>query len=401
MNTPQRYNLIAVLGVSPAILTETIYHLARQREPWKPASIHVITTTTGADFIDALLLGQERYYRGRAIEPAAARWEAFCEKVLGEALPLPEPLIPERSGQALADVSHPDDDEALANLCYETVERLTRETPTQQKLPLFGSIAGGRKTMSAHLMTAFSTYARPQDRLFHVLLHPEGYEQDRSFFYPTAETPDVKLNLVDVRFPRLYRVLHEHFLTRLPKERRDLRAILNALKPINFERQPDRVRIDMGALPRGRSRLTLYDGEDHLAECELSYGPLATLLVFAEHIARGGGRVAMEELCEAPEVERQRYAVWDRCARLEKPAPWEEEASLSGDRHQLHRALEGTPIAYEHLTFKTDLTTPFEPSYYHWKKEPPPRLELYAVTGRASSPWPFRHLPIEERPLGR
>ena len=391
MNTPQRYNLIAVLGISPAILTETIYHLARRREPWKPASIHVITTTTGADFIDALLLGQERHYRGRAIEPAAARWEAFCEEVLGEALPLPEPLIPEQRGQALADVSHPDDDEALANLCYETVERLTRETPTEQKFPLFGSIAGGRKTMSAHLMTAFSTYARPQDRLFHVLLHPEGYEQDRSFFYPTAETPDVKLNLVDVRFPRLYRVLREHFLPRLPEGRRDLRAILDALEPINYEGHPDRVRIDVGVLPYAKSRLTLYEGAERLAECELSYGPLATLLVLAEHIAAHGGGVTLNELCEGSDVEGQREAVWELCGQYESPAPWKEPRRVSKDLYEVHEALREPPIVPAHLTIETDVSSSGK-ACYRWKADPPPRLELHIEEKRATKPWPFRYL---------
>ena len=394
--TPQRYNLIAVLGISPAILTETIYHLARRREPWKPASVHVVTTTTGAGFIDALLLGRERFYRGRTIEPAEARWEAFCEEVLGEPLPMPEPLIPERGGRSIEDVRDPDDDEALANLCYDTVERLTRDG-----LPLIGSIAGGRKTMSAHLMTAFSTYARPQDRLFHVLVQPPSYETERSFFYPTAETPDVELNLVDIRFPRLYRILREHLLPQLPNERRDLRAILDALEPINFERRPDRVRIEVGTQPRGKSELFLYDGEDHLDTCELSYGPLATLLVFAEHIKRGGGRVALEGLCKKPEVERQRRAIWELCAVFKEPAPWGDERDVSGDRFEIHKALEDTPIAYEHLTFETDLTTADESSYYYWKTEPP-ELELHIVQGRAPSAWPFRHLTYtEDRPLGR
>ncbi|MFN4149168.1 MAG: CRISPR-associated ring nuclease Csm6, partial [Rhodocyclaceae bacterium] len=47
------------------------------------------------------------------------------------------------------------------------------------------SIAGGRKTMGFYLGYAFSLYARPQDRLSHVLVSAP-FESHPEFFYPPA-----------------------------------------------------------------------------------------------------------------------------------------------------------------------------------------------------------------------
>ena len=53
---PKR-NLIAVSGMSPQIVTETLYALAtRSENPFIPTEIHIITTTEGANNAELNLL---------------------------------------------------------------------------------------------------------------------------------------------------------------------------------------------------------------------------------------------------------------------------------------------------------------------------------------------------------
>ncbi len=50
--------LVAVTGMSPQIVTETLYALHTQHQ-WLPEEIHVLTTQTGAENIIGSLLGQQ------------------------------------------------------------------------------------------------------------------------------------------------------------------------------------------------------------------------------------------------------------------------------------------------------------------------------------------------------
>jgi hypothetical protein len=47
MKTRNRRILIAVTGISPAILTETVWALAQRDEPWLPDQVIAVTTRTG------------------------------------------------------------------------------------------------------------------------------------------------------------------------------------------------------------------------------------------------------------------------------------------------------------------------------------------------------------------
>jgi CRISPR-associated protein Csx14 len=57
---------------------------------------------------------------------------------------------------------------------------------------VYFSIAGGRKTMGACLAVAAQCYARPMDRIFHVLVSPE-FEGCRDFFFPPRKSASIEL----------------------------------------------------------------------------------------------------------------------------------------------------------------------------------------------------------------
>lgn len=411
MNTnARRYNLIAVLGISPAILTETIFQLARPSygPPEMPATVTVITTTIGANFIHAQLAGESCTFNNKPIAGTRNRWDEFCREVLGEESPFPQVIIPEGPNGLLDDVRTPADDQALANACYQHVKRFTRED-----LPVYGSIAGGRKTMSAHMMNAFSMFARPGDNLYHVLVQPPELERS-AFFYPSPtmekDIPDVhpdriQIDLVDVRFPRLYRLLDQDFLSRL--ERQDLNTILEALEEINLDHSLDRVRIDVGSGKRGKSRVTLFEGRDEVRTFELSYGPLSTLLVLVDFIeetrARGGGEGWISNKLfdyhggndeVRDRVDLQRKIIWALCGTTtdkDAMAKWNTRDDLSKAISNYEAALKKELPAALAKQLEVNRTATYERvgdqrveyRKYSWKRTPFPELELHITPERA------------------
>lgn len=178
--------LLAVTGLSPQVVTETLYALAVAAEmPFIPTEVHLITTAEGAERARLALLsdklgGFHRLRHDYALPPIA--FDATRIHVLRDA-----------DGRAMSDIRSPQDNLACADFITEQVRTLTADPDTA----LHVSIAGGRKTMGFFLGYALSLFGRPQDRLSHVLVS-EPFENTWAFFYPTPyenviETADKKL----------------------------------------------------------------------------------------------------------------------------------------------------------------------------------------------------------------
>lgn len=387
---PKRpYVLLAATGRSPQVVTETVFELHR-RENRQPAAVHVLTTRVGAAHVRALLLGGEvrSPVDGTRIEPAAERWALFCEDVLGRETPIELTLHVPATEEPLDDIRRRGDDTLFANECYRLVEAHTRP----DRLPLVGSVAGGRKTMSAHLMTAFSVYARPQDRLTHVLLTDPDLERDPSFFYPEPGSPDYGhlLDLVRVRFPRLRSLLDEGLLEDLSDDRRDLEGILDALAPhLARYRTPDR--IELVLTPDESPHLVFRDGEETLDRCTLAPNEAATVAVLAERLLQADA-VAASTLCDDEAVQAQRTAVRRLCtATLDPmPQPWETPAQVSKAVSAVRQSLATTPVAERHAMIEGVST---DPVHYRWANPDIVREALAVSSPHAPDDWPFAHLP--------
>jgi CRISPR-associated protein (TIGR02584 family) len=182
MNTPDavfsdpadfpRRVLLAVSGLSPQIVTETLYALAvRATRPWIPTEIRLLTTARGAEHARLNLLSGDRWFeRLRAdygLPPI--HFDAGCIEVIRDA-----------AGAPLADIRSQADNDATADALTEAVRALTADPDRA----LHVSIAGGRKTMGYYLGYALSLFGRAQDRLSHVLVD-EGYEGHPQFYYPS------------------------------------------------------------------------------------------------------------------------------------------------------------------------------------------------------------------------
>lgn len=202
-NEYPRRILLSVTGLSPQVVTETVYALARRTPPYLPTEVHLLTTREGAQRARLALLSDDPgwFHRLRAdygLPPIA--FDANHIHVLADA-----------RGVALDDIRSEEDNLAIADAITEHVRCLTADPACS----LHVSIAGGRKTMGFYLGYALSLFGRPQDRLSHVLVS-EPFESSWDFFYPTpasrviqvkdnklADAQDAIVTLAEIPFVRL------------------------------------------------------------------------------------------------------------------------------------------------------------------------------------------------------
>lgn len=210
--------LVCVTGLTPQIVTETLYALARpdgEREPWIPQEIHVITTTRGADNIRLALLHPATGWFHRLRADYGLPPIAFEERHIH--------LIRRDDGSALDDIRDQADNALAADAIAAIVRELTADPGTE----VHASIAGGRKTMGFFLGYAMSLYGRPQDRLSHVLVS-EPYESNPHFFYPTPGVQPIPRGrdgneMIDAAAARVWlgEIPFVRLRSALPREMRD------------------------------------------------------------------------------------------------------------------------------------------------------------------------------------
>jgi CRISPR-associated protein (TIGR02584 family) len=167
--------LFAVSGLSPQIITETIYALAissNEESRFVPTEIQVLTTTEGARRIRLALLSEQpggfaglrRDYKLPPIK--------FDESSLH--------IITDSSGTALQDIRTESDNQLVADAITEKIRAITSD----DACALHVSMAGGHKTMCNYAGYALSLFGRKQDRLSHLLVSTP-FESSYEFFYPT------------------------------------------------------------------------------------------------------------------------------------------------------------------------------------------------------------------------
>src|SRR5919109_2264692 len=153
--------LVMVAGLTPQVITETLYYLTQKRDP--PVAIteiHVLTTQPGRQRIlpDLLTPHHGRLHTFCAeynLDPTTIAFDADHIHVLTNAAGIP-----------LEDIRTADDSAAVADQILTFIRRLTHDPATR----LHCSLAGGRKTQSVLLGFALQLYGRPQDTLLHVLV---------------------------------------------------------------------------------------------------------------------------------------------------------------------------------------------------------------------------------------
>jgi CRISPR-associated protein (TIGR02584 family) len=182
-------HLLAMVGLAPAVVSETAWALARTG--LRIAAISLVTTATARPVAEACLLGPNGAI-AQALEPD----------------PLPSITFYDLSycGQPVTDITGPSDHEAVVSC----LDQLLRTLTSTGQPPVYASLAGGRKTMAAALGLAMARWARPEDRLSHVILAPP-YDNQQGFLFPSADNPSEQaaLNLIDVPILRLRGLLSD------------------------------------------------------------------------------------------------------------------------------------------------------------------------------------------------
>lgn len=198
--TPRRV-LVCVSGMSPAVVTETLYALIQPEHDFVPDEIHVVTTGDGKRALMKELLDPEKgqfhafkreYLRDRQVLFTEAQIHVIgYEETVAEAAAargvwagLDRSPAPRRQWKLLDDIPTDADNRVAADTLFRVVRRLKSERPTR----LHASVAGGRKSMSFYMGHVFSLLSEPGDSLSHVLVNAP-FEQTRpKFYYPPKES---------------------------------------------------------------------------------------------------------------------------------------------------------------------------------------------------------------------
>ncbi len=177
--TTSKHVLISVVGLSPQVITETLYYYWCLASPAVPiAEVFALTTLRGKQALEETLLGDN------------GKLKSLCNDYNLPPIHLDLAnihLLKDADGQPLEDISSVIDNEALADQLFAFVRKLATSTD----IYLHASIAGGRKTMGLYIGLAMQFYGRPGDTLSHVLVNPELENQE--FFYPPPDGADVVL----------------------------------------------------------------------------------------------------------------------------------------------------------------------------------------------------------------
>ncbi|MGR9046369.1 MAG: CRISPR-associated ring nuclease Csm6 [Gammaproteobacteria bacterium] len=211
MEKKTRNILLCVTGLTPQIVTETLFALHRADEPL-PDDIHILTTAEGADRARLTLLNDRwlhRFYEDYRLEKPQFDVDHIH-------------VLRSPKGEPLQDIRSRQDNQAMADGITEQIRRFTADP----RASLHVSIAGGRKTMGFYAGYALSLYGRDQDRLSHVLVSAH-YESHPQFFYPTPysqtiyandrsnrplDTRQAEVVLADIAFVRLRHGLDDALL---------------------------------------------------------------------------------------------------------------------------------------------------------------------------------------------
>jgi len=185
--------LLAISGLTPQIVTESLYVLA-VKEKIEISEIYIITTRRG----EQVLQGKDK----SSITPNISIKSEISELCNNNDIKTPRfsyknnVIAAEEESTFLYDVRTDEENILFPNKAAEVVKKLTED----DNVALHVSIAGGRKSMSAHLALVMSLFARSKDKLYHILTD-EKFEFGN--FYPKTKGEENALILAELPFVKL------------------------------------------------------------------------------------------------------------------------------------------------------------------------------------------------------
>lgn len=184
--------LIALVGLTPQVVTETLYALMVQRHV-QIDEIFLITTAEGKEVIT----GSHSKIKLLPLKPELERMYGIHKLQPSDFDPEKNVIVAKEETVELSDIRTDRDNILFPNLIAEFI----REKTADQSVVLHCSIAGGRKTMSVAMGFALSLFGRKDDMLYHVLASGQ-FEASRKFF-PETEDEKSQVALTDMPYMRL------------------------------------------------------------------------------------------------------------------------------------------------------------------------------------------------------
>lgn len=173
----QRRILLSVTGLTPQVVTETLYALHQLDVGLMPNEVHLLSTKEGIERARLTLLSERPGWFRRFLDEYGIDHIHFTESNLH--------VMQGIDSVPLKDIRTPEDNEIAANAITNLIRCFTEDDCSQ----LHVSLAGGRKTMGYYAGYALSLFGREQDRLSHVLVDGP-FESHPEFYYPTL-TPHI------------------------------------------------------------------------------------------------------------------------------------------------------------------------------------------------------------------
>lgn len=279
--------LLCVAGLTPQVITESLYGLMVERGE-RVDEVRVITTVGGKQRIVEALLEPGRgmffqFCHDYGFDPACIRFDETCVD-----------LLRGPGGRPLEDIRTVEENVFAGDQICELVRGLTADASTR----VHASAAGGRKTLGIYLTAAMQLFGRVQDCLSHVLVS-EDFETHQEFFYkPPAprllrtrdghevSTADAEICLADIPFIRL-RGLGSDWPHDAAGGYGEF--VRRTQRNLDLAESAQEMRVDV----RGRN-VSVADNTVHLPPREFFY---YLLFVHLRRVGRGqGGFVALEEI---------------------------------------------------------------------------------------------------------
>ena len=199
--------LIVGIGTSPEVLTTTIQSLCLSEESIIPDEVIVITTLPGKKYVENLI-------RNKVI------WEKMLSNLRKNNLEIDGKIKfgATNSIRVLNDGERDFDDISTPYECNESADRILEIIRTYTEAPntrVIASIAGGRKSLSALLLSCMTLLGREQDKVFHVFID----ENKRK------ELP----KLAEISFVRVRGWVNHHLKSSVPSYMQLVRQLENSI----------------------------------------------------------------------------------------------------------------------------------------------------------------------------
>ena len=220
----KRVVLLATMGSSPAELTETVWALAHAKKPVIPDEIVVLSARNSVDKMRLELLEGNSPVWGKLLSALRKDKIDIDGKLVFGSMSIR--VVPDAQKNEMWDLRSSEDNLLAADFMMQEIRKYSESPDTE----IIASIAGGRKTMSALLLSCMTLLGREEDKVVHLLL-PEELEggAEPPFYFPQKSVVHVsrstgkkyrgdklRSELFEVPFVRMRGWYQEKFKTNPP-----------------------------------------------------------------------------------------------------------------------------------------------------------------------------------------